>query len=352
MASAAATVTQTRKVAVLLFNLGGPKTQADVQPFLYNLFRDKYIIGLPFGVRQGVASLISSRRAPDARKNYAHMGGGSPILRETEAQARALESYINAMTPGIEVRTFVGMRYWHPFIEQAAADIAAWQPDEIVLLPLYPQFSSTTTLTAVEAFAKAYKGKAKVTQVCCYAANDHFIKAHADTIRTKLKAIKDKGNYRLLFSAHGLPEKIVRQGDPYQMQIEATVARVMASLGSEVEHIICYQSRVGPMAWIGPSTDETIKQAAKDGKNVIVVPIAFVSEHIETLVELDIDYARLAHAAGIKDYIRVPALGVDTGFIKALNDEVLKAVGSELSIVGDQTCQTCHTFCPKIRAKT
>jgi ferrochelatase len=340
-----------KRVAVLLFNLGGPKVQEDVKPFLYNLFRDKRIIGLPFGIRQGVASMIASRRAPEARKNYAHMGGGSPILRETEAQGNALEAYINSKTPGLETKVFVGMRYWHPFIEQAAADIAAWQPDEVVLLPLYPQFSSTTTLTAFEAFDKAYKGKGKVTRVCCYAANDHFVKAHVDTIRKALRAIKDPENYRLLFSAHGLPEKIVRLGDPYKAQVEATVAAVMASLGVEIEHTICYQSRVGPLQWIGPATDETIRQTAKDGKNIVLVPIAFVSEHIETLVELDIEYGHLARELGVKDYVRVPALGVDACFIRALNDEVLKAVGSEAPVIGDQTCQACHKFCPKAAKK-
>ena len=336
-----------KRVAVLLFNLGGPKTPEDVKPFLYNLFRDKYIIGLPFGIRQGVASMIANRRAADARKNYAYMGGGSPILKETEAQARALESYINTNTKGVEARVFVGMRYWHPFIEQAATDIAAWRPDEVVLLPLYPQFSSTTTLTAFEAFQKAYKGSGKVSRICCYSNNDHFIKAHVDLIQARLKQIKDRRDYRLLFSAHGLPEKIVRQGDPYQAQVEATVARVMTALNTDIEHFICYQSRVGPLKWIGPSTDNTIRAAGADGKNVIVVPIAFVSEHIETLVELDIEYSHLAKEVGISDYIRIPALGVNDNYVRALNDEILKALGSSQAVIGDHDCQACHDFCPR-----
>ena len=340
-----------KKVAVLLMNLGGPETQADVKGFLYNLFADRRIITLPFGVRHGLAAVIAHTRTPLAQANYRHMGGGSPILQETEAQARALETYTNSRTPGLEVKVFVGMRYWHPFIERAASEISRWKPDEVVLLPLYPQFSSTTTLTAFDAFAKAYRGNGRVTNVCCYAANDYFIKAHTDQITARLKGIKDLENYRLLFSAHGLPEKIVKQGDPYQAQVEATVARVMANMPVEIEHVICYQSRVGPMKWIGPSTDDTIKQAAKDGKNAVVVPIAFVSEHIETLVELDIEYAHLARDAGMNDYIRIPALGVDTSFIKALNDEVLKAIGAGKSVVGDQTCETCHSFCPKRKAR-
>lgn len=336
-----------KRIAVLLFNLGGPKNPEDVQGFLYNLFADKNIINLPFGVRQGVASLISSRRAPSAKKNYAHMGGGSPILKETEAQAQALEAYIAANTKGIEAKVFIGMRYWHPFIEDTVREIDAWGPDEIVLLPLYPQFSSTTTLSSFQAFQKVYAGKARVTSVCCYSDNAHFIKAHVDAIQEKIGTLKQPGHYRLLFSAHGLPESIIARGDPYQAQVESCVAKIMTGLGNPIEHSICYQSRVGPMKWIGPSTDASIQKAGADGKSIILVPIAFVSEHIETLVELDIEYAHLAAASGVKDYIRLSALGVNASYIKALNDEVLKAIGSGDRVVGDHNCGKCHSFCPK-----
>lgn len=336
-----------KRIAVLLFNLGGPKNPEDVQGFLYNLFADKNIINLPFGIRQGVASLISSRRAPSAKKNYAHMGGGSPILKETEAQAQALEAYIAANTKGIEAKIFIGMRYWHPFIEDTVREIDAWGPDEIVLLPLYPQFSSTTTLSSFQAFQKVYAGKARVTSVCCYSDNAHFIKAHVDAIQEKIGTLKQPGHYRLLFSAHGLPESIIARGDPYQAQVESCVAKIMTGLGNPIEHSICYQSRVGPMKWIGPSTDVSIQKAGADGKSIILVPIAFVSEHIETLVELDIEYAHLAAASGVKDYIRLSALGVNASYIKALNDEVLKAIGSGDRVVGDHNCGKCHSFCPK-----
>lgn len=342
-----------KRVAVLLMNLGGPETQADVRGFLYNLFEDKRIINLPFGIRQGVASMVASRRAPAARKNYMHMGGGSPILKETQAQAEALERYIAARSNGLEAKVFVGMRYWHPFIEEAAVEVAAFAPDEIVLLPLYPQFSSTTTLTAFEAFERAYKGKAPVKRVCCYANNGHFIKAHTDLLRARLKSIDTLDTYRVLFSAHGLPQQVVDRGDPYQAQVEATVKRVVEGLGTEIEkgleHVVCYQSRVGPLKWLEPSTDTAIRQAGKDGKSVIVVPIAFVSEHIETLVELDIDYAKLAVEVGVPDYIRIPALGTDGSYIRALNDEVIKALGSNDNVIGDEDCATCHAFCPKRR---
>ena len=339
-----------KRVAVLLFNLGGPKNPEDVQGFLYNLFADKNIINLPFGLRQGVASLISSRRAESAKKNYAYMGGGSPILKETQKQADALQAYISANTKGIEAKVFIGMRYWHPFVEDTVKEIEVYAPDEIVLLPLYPQFSSTTTLSSFQAFDKAYKGKAKVTRICCYSDNGYFIKAHVDAIAAKIKSLKDPASYRLLFSAHGLPESIIARGDPYQEQVESGVAKIMAALGNPIEHSICYQSRVGPMKWIGPSTDASIEKAGKEGKSIILVPIAFVSEHIETLVELDIEYAHLAANAGVKDYIRLPALGVNPNYIKALNDEVLKAIGSQAQVIGDHDCAKCHSFCPKKRA--
>jgi len=342
------------KVAVLLINLGGPETQADVKGFLYNLFVDRRIITLPFGVRHGVAAAIAQSRTPAAQANYRHMGGGSPILAETRAQADALQAVLDTKE-GIDARIFVGMRYWHPFIAAAAAEIMAFGPDEIVLLPLYPQFSSTTTLTAFEAFARAYRGSATVKRVCCYANNDHFIAAHVGLIRAQLAKLADPQSYRLLFSAHGLPQTIVDAGDPYQSQVEATVARIMATLGTNAEgghdHVICYQSRVGPLKWLGPSTDDEIRRAGADGKPVIVIPVAFVSEHIETLVELDIDYAKLARETGVPDYIRVPALGVSPDYIQALSEEVAKALTSPADVIGDENCADCHAFCPKRSVK-
>ena len=333
------------KIAVLLMNLGGPATQADVKGFLYNLFADRRIITLPFGVRHGLAAFIAQTRTPMAQANYRHMGGGSPILQETRAQADALQAVLDAQ-PGMEARVFVGMRYWHPFIGAVAAEIAAFAPDEIVLLPLYPQFSSTTTLTAFEAFEKAYRGPGKVTRVCCYANNDHFIAAHVGLIREQLTDLANPQSYRLLFSAHGLPQKIVDAGDPYQSQIEATVARVMAVLGDH-DHVICYQSRVGRLKWLGPSTDDEIRRAGAEHKPVVVIPVAFVSEHVETLVELDIEYGHLAREAGVPDYVRVPALGVAPDYIQALADEVSQALASPSDIIGDGACAACHALCPK-----
>jgi ferrochelatase len=336
-----------KKVAILLLNLGGPVTQADVQGFLYNLFKDKRIISLPFGIRHGVAALISSRRASDAQKNYMHMGGGSPILSETRAQADALQSLLASRADNIEAKVFVGMRYWHPFIEETVKDIDAFSPDEVVLLPLYPQFSSTTTLSAFEAFDRVYKGSAKVSRVCCYTGNHHFIEAHAQLINAQLVELERSSEYRLLFSAHGLPQQIVDRGDPYPSQIEATVARVLDALPSHnADHAICYQSRVGPLKWLEPSTSEAILTAGRDGKNIILIPIAFVSEHIETLVELDIEYAHLASKAGVKDYRRVPALRTQPTFIEGLYDEAVSALRADAPVKGDGNCRACHKFCP------
>jgi ferrochelatase len=338
-----------KKVAVLLMNLGGPETQADVKGFLFNLFADRRIITLPFGVRHGLAAVIAHSRTPLAQANYRHMGGGSPIVKETRAQAEALQALLDRRGD-IEARVFIGMRYWHPFIGAAAAQIAAFAPDEIVLLPLYPQFSSTTTLTAFEAFARAYRGPAAVKRVCCYANNDRFIAAHVGLIRDQLAKRSDPQSGRLLFSAHGLPQKIADAGDPYQAQIEATVGRIMTQLGPH-DHVICYQSRVGRLKWLGPATDDEIRRAGADGKPVVVVPVAFVSEHIETLVELDIEYGHLAREAGVPDYVRVPALGVHPDYVQALADETIKALGSQARIIGDETCADCHAFCPKRNAR-
>ncbi len=336
-----------KRIAVLIFNLGGPSKQADVRDFLYNLFSDPYIIGLPWGMRQVVAALIANGRTKSAQANYAKMGGGSPILMETRGQAEALEKQLAGL-PGIEARVFIGMRYWHPFIAEAVAGIEAWSPDEVVVLPLYPQFSSTTTLTGFDAFKEAYKGAAKVHYVCCYARNANFVNAHVKLIRQHLERLP-QDNRRILFSAHGLPEKIIRQGDPYQEQVERCVAATMAELG-EIDHVICYQSRVGPMRWIGPSTEDAIRQAASDGRNILVVPIAFVSEHVETLVELDGEYGELADRLGIAHFERVPTLRNDLTFIQGLVVEVEKALKARDSIIGDNDCATCHSFCPKLRA--
>lgn len=316
-----------RRVAVILFNLGGPDGPDAVRPFLFNLFNDPAIIGLPGLFRTMVARLISSRREESAKANYALMGGGSPLLPETRKQAAALETVLAARSPDDEVRCFIAMRYWHPMTDATAAEVAAWAPDEVVLLPLYPQFSTTTTGSSAKAWREAYRGPGRVRTICCYPTERGLIDAHAKLIRDSWSAAGHGGPVRLLFSAHGLPEKVVKQGDPYQDQVEATCHAVAAQLGDGWDWKVCYQSRVGPMKWIGPSTEDEIRAASGEGLALVVVPIAFVSEHVETLVELDHEYGELARAGGCPAYVRVPALSVTETFIQGLAGLVTESLG-------------------------
>lgn len=319
-----------RRIAVVLFNLGGPDDQATVKPFLFNLFNDPAIIGLPGLVRTPLARLISSRREASAQANYALMGGGSPLLPETRKQATSLEATLGARLPDDEVRVFIAMRYWRPLTEATAAEVAAFGPDEIVLLPLYPQYSTTTTASSLKLWNAVYAGSGDSRTVCCWPEAHGWVDAQAAAIAAKLDEAGERP-VRVLFSAHGIPEKLVSgKGDPYQEQVESTVAAVVARLadqGRAVDHALCYQSRVGPLKWLGPSTPEALEQAARAGKGAVVVPIAFVSEHVETLVELDIEYGELAHRLGVAPYLRVPAVGVAEAFIGTLADAVLNALG-------------------------
>jgi len=315
-----------KRIAVVLFNLGGPDGPRSVEPFLFNLFNDPAIIGLPGFVRTPLARFISRRRAPGARANYARMGGGSPLLGETRKQANALEVLLSGGLPGDEVRCFIAMRYWKPLTEETAAEVAAFAPDEILLLPLYPQFSTTTSGSSLKAWAEAYQGPGRTRTVCCWPAGDSFLMAHARLIQQAWDAAGRPANPRLLFSAHGLPEKVIKGGDPYQAQVEATAAGVAAHLGEGWDWKVSYQSRVGPMKWIGPNTEDEIRAASREGRALVVTPIAFVSEHIETLVELDIEYGEIAHEEGCPAYVRVPALGVEAGFIGGLAQLAIEAL--------------------------
>ncbi|HYC68508.1 ferrochelatase [Brevundimonas sp.] len=318
-----------RRIAVVLFNLGGPDDQASVKPFLFNLFNDPAIIGLPAILRRPLARRISSRREKTAQANYALMGGGSPLLPETRKQAAALEAILAPRLPDDEVRAFIAMRYWSPLTEQTAAEVAAFGPDEIVLLPLYPQFSTTTTQSSLKRWSAVYAGPGESRTVCCWPEAYGWIDAQAEAIAEQLDKAGSRP-VRVLFSAHGIPEGLIRRkGDPYQEQVESTVAAVVAKLadmGRLVDHAICYQSRVGPLKWLGPSTPEALEQAAADGVGAVVVPIAFVSEHVETLVELDIEYGELAHTLGVAPYLRVPAVGTAPAFITALAEATLNAL--------------------------
>ena len=312
------------KLAVVLFNLGGPDSLEAVRPFLFNLFRDPAIIQLPAIARYPLAALISTTRNKPAQANYAIMGGRSPLLPETEAQARALEAELAAQ--GHDAKVFIAMRYWKPFAEQTAKQVAAYAPDEIVLLPLYPQYSTTTSGSSLKDWAKAYRGPGRSREVCCYPTATGLVEAHAAEIRKAWRAAGSPTNVRLLFSAHGLPQKIVDGGDPYQAQIEATAGAIAAQLPELPDWQVCYQSRVGRLEWLKPSTEDAIRAAATEGKGVVVSPTAFVSEHVETLVELDHEYADLAKSLGLAPYIRARTPGVGATFIADLARAVTTAL--------------------------
>ncbi|MEQ1607726.1 MAG: ferrochelatase [Hyphomonadaceae bacterium] len=338
------------KIAVVLFNLGGPDGPDDVQPFLKNLFSDPAIIRSPLPVRFFVSRLISKTRAPTARENYARMGGGSPLLPETRKQAAALDAELTRR--GRDAKSFIAMRYWKPYAADAVSEVLAWAATRVILLPLYPQFSSTTTGSSLKSWKQA-GGPAGVA-ICCYPDAPKFIAAHARKLINAWEASGKPANVRCLLSAHGLPEIVVKSGDPYQWQVEHTAAALKPLLPADWEIEICYQSRVGPLKWIGPATDASIEKAAIDRKSIVLSPIAFVSEHIETLVELDVEYKHLADKHGAKHYIRAPALGVDEGFINTLADLVEDALADTGAVIrsscGGRICPANWKDCPNRRA--
>jgi protoporphyrin/coproporphyrin ferrochelatase len=341
------------KLAVVVFNLGGPDSPEAVEPFLRNLFCDPDIISLPALLRLPLGRFIARRRAPVAQKIYAHLGGRSPIFEETRAQADALAEALGGN--GVEAKAFVAMRYWHPFSDGAARAVKAFEPDKIVLLPLYPQYSTTTTASSLKDWARAAKRAAlskPASRVCCYPCEPGFVAAAAAKIRDAMVGAPGDISYRLLLSAHGLPKRTVDRGDPYQWQVEQCAAGVVRALGMPgLEPVVCYQSRVGPLQWIGPSTDAEIVRAGRDGKGVIVAPIAFVSEHSETLVELDIEYRRLASEMEVPDYRRAAAVGTHPDFIAGLAGLVRQAMERKTVTCGPNAlnigriCPAAHKRC-------
>jgi protoporphyrin/coproporphyrin ferrochelatase len=335
------------KLAVVLFNLGGPDNLKAVKPFLFNLFRDPAIITLPAVARIPLAALISTTREKLAQANYAMMGGASPLLPETRAQADALEAELKVKDPGLDIRCFIAMRYWKPFAKQTAAEVAAFAPDEIVLLPLYPQYSTTTTASSLKDWLSVYKGPGRTRAVCCYPTARGLIEAHAQAIRKVWEDAGKPPGLRLLFSAHGLPQKIVDSGDPYRAQIEAGAEAIAAQLPGLTDWRVCFQSRVGRLAWLQPSTDDEVRRAGAEGKGVLIAPIAFVSEHVETLVELDHDYARLAEEVGCALYLRAATPGVQGAFIEELGRAALEAAGRPSGIAphGAWRCPAGHAKC-------
>lgn len=347
-----------KKTAVILFNLGGPDRLESVKPFLFNLFNDKAIISLPQPFRFFLAKLISKKRAPKAQGIYAEIGGKSPLLEITLSQAHALEQELSFFG---NFKVFTAMRYWHPFVSEVIKEIKKYQPTQILLLPLYPQFSSATTNSSLQDFARYFSDQEiPVKTICCYPTEPDFIKAHALLIKQTISKFYtgDLTEFRFLFSAHGLPQKLINAGDPYVFQVTKTVEKIVKNLAEflkiseeEIDSQICYQSKVGPLQWTSPSLDYEVRRAALDKKNPVIIPVAFVSEHSETLVELDIEYKNLATSLGIKNYLRVPALNIDGHFIKSLaeicknadcNDEFDYFCGQKSTRI----CPKNFKFCP------
>jgi len=333
------------KKAVILFNLGGPDKLESVEPFLFNLFNDPEIISIPSIFRYPLAKFISKRRAPIAKNIYKEIGNKSPILELTQEQATNLEN--NLSSEG-DYKCFVAMRCWHPRASEVIKKVKEFNPDEIILLPLYPQFSAATSGSSINEWKdlckkENYNIKTKV--ICCYPTENNFIESHVNLIKKTLNKIENK-NFKLLFSAHGLPEIKIKKGDPYQWQVEESVKAIMTKLkGENLDYVISYQSRVGPLKWIGPSTDAEIIKHSKEKKGIVIVPVAFVSEHSETLVELDIEYKKLAEENGCSFYKRVAALGIEENFIKGLTELVLQKE-TRGNFVSSVMCPSKYTKCP------
>jgi ferrochelatase len=291
-----------------------------------------------------LAYLIAKQRTKTAAEIYEHLGGGSPILQNTLDQARALEYMLSAHG---KFKVFISMRYWHPFADETIKQVEKYKPDRVILLPLYPQFSSSTTASSISNW-RAHAGRlnAKELVVCCYPSSECFISRYISLIKPALKKAARYGAPRLLFSAHGLPVRNIKNGDPYQWQIEQTVSSIVEGLSMpELDFKICYQSRVGRLKWLTPYIQDEIANAGKEKVPLVVVPISFVSEHSETLVELDIEYKTLAESIGVPAFIRVPTVSTHPQFISALAELCLATVQ------GKRQQQICPAICSKCFCK-
>jgi ferrochelatase len=337
------------KKAIILFNLGGPDSLDAVEPFLFNLFNDPAIINLPGILRYPLAKFISKRRTPTAKAIYSEMGGKSPILQETQSQAVAIEEALKQEKE--EYKCFIVMRCWNPRAVDAIKKVKEFEPQQIILLPLYPQYSNATSGSSIKEWLNVCKKENLNTEtkiICCYPTEKDFILSYANLIKEKIN-LKKLSETTLVFSAHGLPENKIKQGDPYQWQVENTVAHLVKKLSiKNLNYVLSYQSRVGPLKWIGPSTETVIKEEAKKQKIIVVVPVAFVSEHSETLVELDIEYKKLAVENGSKDYIRVPAVAANRDFINSLKSSILSASNGDL-FTSSIRCLKKFKKCPRLK---
>jgi len=320
-------MTDEKRIAVVLFQLGGPDTLPAVEPFLYNLFCDPDIINFPgsFLARKPLAKLISTTRSKTVRQKYAEIGGGSPIRRLTEQQARALEI---ALQPHLPARTIVAMRYWHPDTREAIAALESEPFDELVLLPLYPHYSFATTGSSLKEWNRLYKPKVPVHVIDHFFDHPDYISGIVERINAVLRQLPHPGDVHLVFSAHGLPMALVEKGDPYPQHIQSTVQMVCEMGAWPNPHALCFQSRVGPQKWLQPSLTATLEDLARDGvRRMLVVPISFLTEHIETLHEINIEAREQAESLGVHDFHMMPALNDSPLLIRALADLVLRAVG-------------------------
>ena len=316
------------RVGIVLLNLGGPERIQDVGPFLYNLFSDPEIIRLPIpALQKPLAWLISTLRSNKSQEAYRSIGGGSPLRRITDQQARELQSLLRQRD--VDATTYVAMRYWHPFTESAVADMKADGIEQVVVLPLYPHFSISTSGSSFRELQRLRQGDERFAQLPLRAIrswHDHpgYLKAMAQLIEREIDACVDPSTAHVFFSAHGVPKSYVEEaGDPYQKEIESCAELIMKTLGRENPWTLAYQSRVGPVEWLQPYTEEALEELGEKGvKELVVVPISFVSEHIETLEEIDIEYREIATEAGVSNFRRVPALDTDPTFIASLADLV------------------------------
>ncbi|WP_421655921.1 ferrochelatase [Leptothermofonsia sp. ETS-13] len=322
------------QVGVLLLNLGGPDKLEDVRPFLYNLFADPEIIRLPFPwMQRPLAWLISTMRAKRSQENYKLIGGGSPLRRITEEQAQALQTRLQQK--GQEATVYVGMRYWHPFTEEAIARIKRDRINQLVILPLYPHFSISTSGSSFRLLEKIWEEDPALqainyTVVQSWYDRPGYLTAMAQLIAQEIDQFPNPDGVHVFFSAHGVPISYVKEaGDPYQKEIEDCVALIMQTLNRPNAHTLAYQSRVGPVEWLQPYTEDALKELAEQGvKDMVVVPISFVSEHIETLQEIDMEYREIAEEAGIENFHRVPALNTHPVFIDDLANMVLESMNA------------------------
>ena len=318
-----------RRLGIVLFQLGGPDTLDAIEPFLFNLFCDPDIIDFPFARigRRPLAKLISTTRAKKVQHHYSVIGGGSPIRRFTEAQGRALERTL--VDFGVDATCVVAMRYWHPFTREAIEQLEAVHPDEIVLLPMYPQYSTTTTGSSLNEWNRLFTPNgAPIRCVQDFYRNPMYLDAVVEKVEEALARFVRPGGVELVFSAHSVPIQVIQKGDPYQRQIEETVSLVMERGGWPNRHRLCYQSKVGASKWLQPTLRGTLRDLGEQGaKQVCVVPISFVSDHVETLGEIDHEAREQAEQLGITQFEMSAGLNDSPKFIAALADVVMAAAG-------------------------